>query len=126
MRTLARQQRPRPAFAPLLVSAAVRFLSVSIVVVTMPAWPQASVGFEHCVHYTQSVDHQRVVGRKDSITNKLEKSAVDDIPRWIGLGGAWRLACELECGFVYCAGSRNFSGFGWIQAYKIAVNAGKK
>jgi len=57
----------------------VQAISVSIVVVTAPAWTEGCVDFEHRVYDPKGVLDQWVSGAADTISNQLKESGVDDI-----------------------------------------------
>src|SRR5579872_2359502 len=66
---LARQQWPSPSLAPPNKGPAVFSLSVSVVVVTVPARAEGGVYFEHGVDDPQGIHNDRIIGLSDSITH---------------------------------------------------------
>ena len=81
MAAFAGQNRPGTANTRSIVSAAVRFLSVTIVIVATPAWAVWQFVFEHLINDRDGINNQRIIRRPHSESNQLEKIAADNISR---------------------------------------------
>src|SRR5271156_4571739 len=82
MRSLPRQQRPGAPLAESLEGAAVMPLPIAIVVVASPAWPLRGIDLQHMIDHLESIHDHGIVRPAHAITHQLQKSPVDDLPRF--------------------------------------------
>src|SRR5262245_31028409 len=79
MSALAGKQWPRSALPPTFVRAAVRALSVTVVIVPSPARAVRGIHLEHLVDDAQRIFDQGVARFPDPIANQFKKPRVDHI-----------------------------------------------
>ena len=61
MAALAREQRPCAAHPGAVERRAVGVLSVTVMTVTLPAWPLRKIMFDHRINHRQRIDDDRIV-----------------------------------------------------------------
>src|SRR5438552_1679728 len=81
MAAFSGQNRPAPAYPCSVISAAVIFLTVAIMIVTAPARALRQVVLEDAIDYFNRVAHKRVVRPPNAISNEVKEIAADNISR---------------------------------------------
>jgi len=79
MTAFSRQDRPTSADSSSVVSAAIIFLAVAVVIVTTPARALRQVVLENAIDYFDGVAHQRIVRRSNAESNQMKDSIPDDM-----------------------------------------------
>src|SRR5262249_57385884 len=83
MAAFSRQNWPAPADAGSIISAAVIFLAVAVVIVTTPAWALRQVVFENAIDYFDRVAHERIVRPSNAVSHQMKEIAAHNISRWV-------------------------------------------
>src|SRR5262249_47609420 len=61
-----------------IVSLAIRFFAIAVVVVTVPGWTVWSIDLDDLVHNCDRLGDQRVARRDDAKADEFKKSGIDD------------------------------------------------
>src|ERR1019366_8510790 len=78
MPALAREQGPGAALPPGSKRTAVLTLSISVVIVAVPAGAEWRINLEHGVHHPQGIHDERIIRFADPVADQLKKTPIDN------------------------------------------------
>src|ERR1700751_5298605 len=81
MAAFSRQNRPAPAYAGSVVSAAVIFLTVAVVIVTAPTRTLRQIVLENAIDYFDRVTHEWIVRCSNAKSHQMNETPAQKIPR---------------------------------------------
>src|SRR5271170_6834999 len=84
----AGEQRPHAALAPAAIRTTVGTLTVAIPVVAKPSGTLREIALKNGIDDLEGIDHQRVIGAPDTITDQLQEASVDDFAGFELVAGA--------------------------------------
>src|SRR5439155_5630459 len=79
MAAFSGQNRPAPAYACSVISAAVIFLTVAVMIVTTPARALWQIVLENAIDYFNRVAHKRIVRPSNAVSHEMKEVAADNI-----------------------------------------------
>src|SRR5262245_991050 len=110
------QDWPATAHACSVVSAAIVFLAIAVVIVTAPARTLRQVVLENAIYYFDRIKHERIIRPPNSITNQMKEIAAHDVSRRMetaAVGDLYHLCVGIGMGI-------RFIRIGWINSDVMA------
>src|SRR5262245_62086504 len=80
MTAFSRQNRPAPAYPGSVVSAAVIFLTVTVVIVTTPTRALRQIVLEDAIDYFDRIKHERIIWPSNAVPHQMKEIAAHNIP----------------------------------------------